>query len=209
MGLNYSVEKSQTLENKIKFIKAFDETRVFTEKEIKSLCMTYGLRFLPIKNFRGEIDPLMPSKVKEFETIHKSVLANGAVDQRNDWRNDFSYSKFRICAPQESFQLSERPVDPLLFYPLPNGTSDEEGRDYFLAHKWGNDISPWNAVKAWRKRNFFTWFAYLTLVYTLPLSTIISLFAGGQISFSVNWCYGWTWFAWISYTFAFCRWRIL
>ena len=178
MGLNYSVEKSKNLENKIKFIKAFDKTRVFSENEIKDLCTTYGLRFLPIDKYRGEIDPLVPSKVKEFEAIHKTVV--GATT----WKNEFRYDRFKICAPKESFKLSERPMDPLLFYPIGNNAnSDESGRDYFLVHKWGTDISAWNAVKSWRNKNFGTWFTYLYILYILPLTGISSLIFNWNLGF--------------------------
>jgi len=163
MGLNYSVEKSKTLENKIKFIKAFDKTRVFSKDEIKDLCITYGLRFLPIDKFKGEIDPLVPSKVKEFEAVYNQVM-------EKSWRNEFRYDHFMICAPKDSFQLSERPKDPLLFYPIKNSNGDT--LDYFLVHKWGSDISAFNAVKSWRNRNFFTWVTGLFTLYVAPLLMI-------------------------------------
>lgn len=165
MGLNYSVDNSKKLENKIKFIKSFDKTRVFSKEEIKDLCVTYGLRFLPIAKYKGEIDPLVPSKVKEFKSIHERVIGKG------DWRSQFNYEKFMISAPAKSFELSEKPVDPLLFYPI-----DKEGNDYFLVHKWGNDISAWNAVKSWRNRNFFTWLTYVYVAYMLPLTGLFSAF---------------------------------
>ncbi len=160
MSLNYSVEKSKTLENKIKFIKAFDKTRVFSIEEIKDLCVTYGLRFLPIDKFKGEIDPLVPSKVKEFEKVYNEVM-------EKSWRNEFKYDNFMICAPKESFKLSERPKDPLLFYPIKNTNGDTT--DYFLVHKWGSDISAFNAIKSWRNRNFFTWVTGLFTLYIAPL----------------------------------------
>lgn len=166
MGLDYSVEKGKNLENKIKFLKAFDKTRLFTEDEIKDLCVTYGLRFLPIGKYKGEVDPLVPSKVKSFETAYTQVMGKS-------WRTEFKYSKFMICAPKESFELSERPKDPLLFYPIANEQGDV--KDYFLVHKWGSDISAWNAIKAWRHRNFWTWLTYLFTLYILPATAVASV----------------------------------
>lgn len=177
MGLNYSVEKSKKLENKIKFIKAFDKTRVFTEQEIKSLCQTYGLRFLGINKYKGEVDPLLPTKVKEFEAIHKQVMGTDS----NSWRTEFRYDNFMICAPKESFKLSERPRDPLLFYPIKNSDGDLTG-SYFLVHKWGGDISAWNAIKAWRHRNWFNWFSYTTLLYYVPSLAIASVLFNWNLS---------------------------
>lgn len=179
MGLNYSVEKSKNLENKIKFIKAFDKTRVFSTEEIKSLCMTYGLRFLPIDKYKGEVDPQLPSKVKEFEAIHQKVMVGNSGPS---WKTEFKYHNFMICAPKESFKLSARPKDPLLFYPIQNSNGDQTG-DYFLVHKWGSDISAWNAIKAWRNRNWFTWFAYVTVLYMLPITGIASSLFNWDLSF--------------------------
>jgi hypothetical protein len=179
MGLNYSVEKSKKLENKIKFIKAFDKTRVFSTDEIKALCQTYGLRFLSISKYKGEIDPLLPTKVKEFEAIHKQVM-EGSTSSR--WQAEFRYNNFMICAPKESFKLSERPKDPLLFYPIHDAQGNMTG-DYFLVHKWGSDISAWNAIKAWRNKNWFTWFAYVTVLYMLPLTAIASVVFNWNLGF--------------------------
>jgi hypothetical protein len=177
MGLNYSVEKGKKLETKIKFIKAFDKTRVFTKNEIKSLCQTYGLRFLGISKYKGEIDPLLPSKVEEFKAIHTEVMAGSTC-----WRTEFRYDNFMICAPKESFKLSERPRDPLLFYPIKNNEGEETG-SYFLVHKWGSDISAWNAIKAWRHRNWFTWFAYVALLYFIPSVAIGSSLFNWNLGF--------------------------
>jgi hypothetical protein len=168
MGLNYAVEKSKNLENKIKFIKAFDKTRVFSTEEIKSLCRTYGLRFLSISKYKGEVDPQLPTKVKQFEAIHKQVMEGSTR-----WQTEFRYNNFMICAPKESFHLSERPKDPLLFYPIQDGNGQMTG-DYFLVHKWGSDISAWNAIKAWRHRNWFTWLAYVIMLFALPATAIAS-----------------------------------
>lgn len=174
MGLDYSVEKSKNLTNKVKFLKAFNKTRVFSEDEIKDLCITYGLRFLPIDKYKGEVDPLVPSKVKDFEKTYNEVI-------EKSWRNEFNYNKFMICAPGESFELSARPKDPLLFYPI--NDSNGNVKDYFLVHKWGNDISMWNAIKAWKNRNFFTWITCFFTMYMMPLLFVASMLFNFKIGF--------------------------
>ena len=174
MGLNHSVEKSQALESKINFIKSFDKTRIFSRDEIKDLCATYGLRFLGINYYKGEIDPSMPAKVKEFETLYKEQIVGKTSYDENSYRfnNEFSYNKFMICAPKESFKLSDRPRDPLLFYPINNG------KDYFLVHKWGSDLSIMNAINAWKRKGFWNWSAYAFAKYYLPSTALVTFVTG-------------------------------
>lgn len=95
----------------------YDQTKVFHIDEIKSICNKYFLRFLPSENYIGTIDPLLPSKVFEYESIHG--------------RDD----RYYICAPASSFKLQARPKDPLFFARIGNT------EHYYLIHKWGNDLS--------------------------------------------------------------------
>lgn len=45
-------------------------------------------------------------------------------------------ARFFIVAPATSFELQDRPIDPLLFCEL----GDDQ---FYLVHKWGNDLSVW------------------------------------------------------------------
>ena len=173
MGLTHAVKASKGLQTKLQFMKAFDKTRVFSTEEIKSLCITYGLRFLPISKFKGEIDQELPAKVNEFEEIYNKIIFGDDTNHRYDERN-FTHNKFMVCAPASSFNLSERDRDPLLFYPIGNG-------DYFLVHKWGGDISAWNAIKSWRHRSFWHWYTYVTLFYYLPVTVLATTLLGSTM----------------------------
>jgi hypothetical protein len=111
-----------------KFLSQFDKTKVFHISEIKKLCGKYGLRFLDSNMYKGTIDPLLPSKIKQFESEHKNIefQVRGGL-------------KYKIMAPTSSFELQERPKDPLMFADLGSGY-------YYLVHKWGNDLSIFRAL---------------------------------------------------------------
>lgn len=109
----------------------FDQQRVFHTSQIESLCKKYYLRFLPSHCFNGSIDPLLPSKINQFELAY-NVKCNGGGGYNG---NTF------IAAPKESFALEQRPKDPLLFYRINN-------EYFYLIHKWGNDLSILRRAKA-------------------------------------------------------------
>ena len=44
-----------------------------------------------------------------------------------------------------------------------------------MVHKWGNDISLLNALKAWRHKHFGTWFLYVFMLYMLPLTVVSNI----------------------------------
>lgn len=132
-----------------KRLEKMDITKVFTLEQIKGICIKYRLRFLPSNLYKGNIDPQLPSKVKEFVMLEgKSV-------------EDYQYY---ICAPAESFELQARSKDPLLFAKL-----DED--HYYLIHKWGDDMSVSRAIFNFHRRTethkFLFWFILLSIPVVL------------------------------------------
>jgi hypothetical protein len=104
----------------------FNQERVFHISQIQNICEKYYLRFLNIKHYKGSVDNQIPFKITTFETAHDKKC------QQKD---------MYIIAPAKSFQLEEKPKDPLLFYKIND--------DYFyLIHKWGNDLSIFNRLKS-------------------------------------------------------------
>jgi hypothetical protein len=150
MRLGHIVSEAQTIRARLKSIQGLDPSRVFKREDIKKLCMSYRLKFLPIDHYRGSIDPELPTKVKEF---------------KKQFGDNFRYDNFSVCAPADSFQLQDHPVDPLLFYWLGDGM-------YYLVHKWGNDISPLRWFKALKFRNYWSWFWINTLQYWVPAALV-------------------------------------
>jgi hypothetical protein len=128
---------------------------------IKRVCLKYGLRFLPTRFYKGELDSGIGPKVEEFKALlgelpiifEEEVLAEGPPA-------NIGKSQFYIAAPSESFALTLAPKDPLLFCRL---SLDK----FFLVHKWGKDLvqkdvkaeideSNWNsAIKKIDDRDYY------------------------------------------------------
>lgn len=155
MGLDYAVNKKEVIEGRKNYMKGLDLSRVFSSDEIKDLCFTYKLRCLNIDKYRGNVDPMLPSKINEFQKMYESSGTNRRMN----------HSSFIIVAPKESFELKEHPVDPLLFYPIGDGF-------YYLVHKWGNDISIARWFKGLKFRSYWSWYIVNTLQIYAPLAVI-------------------------------------
>ena len=135
--------------------------RVFSEKDIRSIAIKYGLRFLSSRLYQGSFPADLPQKIREAE----NDIENSGLRTEN---NEYGGEKAMILAPKENFQLQERPKDPLFFIPLSNG-------DYYLAHKWGDDLNIGRRVKYFLPNLFgnHMWFAVglmVTIISLLPLN---------------------------------------
>lgn len=134
-------------------IDLLEAERIFHLEDIKKLCITYRLRFLDAKYFKGDFPEEAISKIRQMEKAHQTGL-----------------SGFKIVAPSKLLKL-ENADDPLLFVPL--------GNDYFyLIHKWGTDLSPIRKWLMWPYKNFenlvFTVFVLsilLTAIFPMQLLT--------------------------------------
>lgn len=100
--------------------------RIFSLSEIKKIAINYDLRFLPTKYYKGDIPSDLSLKISEA----KENLGDNCT------------GIYKILAPENSFELQAIPKDPLLFVSLKNG-------QFYLVHKWGNDLS------AFRRMNVF------------------------------------------------------
>lgn len=134
-----------------------DTQRIFHINQIERIAIRYRLRFLSSTRFKGTIPAEAISQIRQLEQQHDTVL-NG----------------FKILAPLELFTV-EKADDPLLFYPL----GDEH---YYLIHQWGNDVSPYRAMKYWalqRVGNLTLVIVALAAIFTL---TCYPFFFKGQDS---------------------------
>jgi hypothetical protein len=114
--------------------KTFDQARVFHISQIEKLCNKYHLRFLPSVLFKGSIDKDTAGKISQFEIANGTCIKSWA-SSTNSWGEERHYGgSTYIAAPKGSFELQERPKDPLLFHQI-----NEEY--FYLIHKWGTDIS--------------------------------------------------------------------
>lgn len=137
----------------------FDQSRVFHISQIESICNKYYLKFLPADRFRGSIDAELPQKLTTFEVAHGKTLT--------------SFNSY-IIAPERSFELEERPKDPLFFFKINN-------EYYYLIHKWGNDLNIFRRMMPLLSRNDFTFFSQLIVLTSIPL--FLGLFVNPYLGF--------------------------
>jgi hypothetical protein len=129
---------SANLKKKSK-LETLKNERIFTVDEIKTLALNYGLRFLPTSFYKGDIPSDLAGKIKEVEDIYgkpEPEKVGSYPLPRSLWSRGgegFNHN-YMILAPASSFELQERPKDPLLFRRLPDGS-------FYLVHKWGSDLS--------------------------------------------------------------------
>ncbi len=109
-------------------VHGIDPDRVYSEATIRDLCIKYRLRFLEGALYKGEIPPQAVQAVRVLERKADGPLVS-----------------FMVMAPASRFKLCDSEVDPLLFIPL------GEGR-YYLAHKWGKDLTMERAIRYWPVR---------------------------------------------------------
>lgn len=151
IGINAASIAGKELKEKIAGLKGqsekFNPVRVFHISQIEALCKKYYLKFLPSHLYKGSIDPLLPAKISQFEIAYSA---------------DCNKSNCFIAAPRSSFNLEEKPKDPLLFYKI-----NEEY--YYLIHKWGNDLSITRRLLPLFATTWFTVLALLSFSICLAL----------------------------------------
>lgn len=112
-------------------IDLLESDRIYHISQIKKICITYRLRFLNTRFYKGELPAEAVFAVKELEKKHHTAL-----------------SGFRMIAPAEYFRL-ENADDPILFAPIGN-------QYFYLVHKWGRDLHPLRKIMMWPLRNLET-----------------------------------------------------
>lgn len=139
-------EYNDTLKNNFD-IDLLESDKIYHVEQIKKLCITYRLRFLDSRFFKGDLPYEAISKIKQLEENHNTTL-----------------SGFKIMAPSKLFKL-ENYDDPLLFAPIGNGY-------YYLIHKWGNDLSPYRKLLMWPFKNFEN-FVFCVFILSMFLTGLI------------------------------------
>lgn len=172
VGLNNALKEGQTIKKNItdkkEQTKGYNQDRVFHISQIEGICKKYYLRFLPAEKYRGAIDSELPNRISAFEIAYNVTCGK--------WNT-------RIVAPLESFELQERPKDPLFFYKIND--------DYFyLIHKWGNDLNIFRAMLPLFSNGFFC-HLIIPVLFTplffisIKLGAIVVMFAS-VISFAMR-----------------------
>lgn len=139
-------EQADNTENSFNF-ELLESSRIFHYSDIKKICVTYRLRFLDSRFFKGDFPEEAISEIRYLEEKHRTKLRN-----------------FKIVAPAKLLKL-ENADDPLLFAPLGNGY-------YYLIYKWGRDLHPLRKLLMWPYKNFDN--LALTVVFSSVLLTLLS-----------------------------------
>ncbi len=123
-----------------------DVFHVYDNKTIKSIAIEYRLKFLDSKCFKGEIPYEAVLKIKDLNARHKKELKH-----------------FKILATEDQFRqnITElKSLSLLLFAPTDLG-------NYYLVHKWGQEL-PWHRkISSWPMRRFETLFASIAIISLL------------------------------------------
>ncbi len=154
-------------DNTTKLQKHLGNNRIFTINEIQDIAVSYGLKFLPTTYYKGSIPSDTAFKIKESNNIiSENKLSKFKVPGYIPRNQDHLHSEYYILAPNESFQLQERPKDPLLFRNLGEG-------QYYLIHKWGNDLNVTNYIKNIPfKNSVLTGLTMLVILFSLCIKLL-------------------------------------
>lgn len=153
------------------------DVKIFTEEEIKGLCIKYNLRLLQSNKFKGYIEPQLGAKIRQFFTDGK--IGSIAWEAKN---------KLFIMAPPKAFNLEERPepprdMDPALFYKM----ETTEGVMYALIHKWGKDFTVWRRIGGIFRRNSTAWITFKSLMIFSTILLGLSVFKVDPTSWALAW----------------------
>lgn len=109
---------------------SIDVNRVFSEKDIRSVCIKYHLRFLHSSLFINSFPASVLRKIRWFNT-----LVNVPVN-------------YFIMAPAKAFSLKNKDSDPVLFAKV----GDDK---YYYLDKWGKDLHLLRKIVMFPLRSLF------------------------------------------------------
>jgi len=142
--LSSDLDKDQHIQNRLKGnaqefaqlsvdqLGSLDGDLVFDSLVIERIATKFRLRFLNSKMYAGEIPYEATAKVKALEE-----------------QIGHEFSSFSILAPASRFQLKDATEDPILFADLGNG-------EYYMIHKWGDDMGWFRSILNFPVRNITT-----------------------------------------------------
>jgi hypothetical protein len=116
-----------------------DTNRVFSIKDIKSVCIDFRLRFLDKKYYRAELPYDAHIKLTAFE-IEIGVPVS-----------------FKILTEVRNFKTTYPHTQQLLFADLGNG-------EFYFIHKWGNEFSTFRKYAAMPYKNIEFLFGIILIV---------------------------------------------
>lgn len=179
VGLSKAIDNAHELKQKSEELKVkaanIRNPRIFTEAEIKRIAINYGLRFLPSTLYKGSLPNDLAQKIKEFKSLGLKQGVYKWKEAESVYGNRYMSEAYFILAPKKSFELQEKPEDPLFFARLADGT-------YYLIHKWGNDLSYWRYVKVLPFRYAGKTFLTILAIIYVSLCTICYNYGNNSIN---------------------------
>lgn len=128
-----------------------EKNRIFSQDDIKTICINYRLRFLESKYFKME------------ELPYDAVMAVKNLEKYLG--QDVKHMK--IMAAAKFFKLEDRNKDPMLFAKI-------DDTNYYLIHKWGKDLEWYNKVLAYPFRSVLSLLISM-LIIGLPVVFLLPL----------------------------------
>jgi len=172
-GLDHDIKEAEKIKGLEIDRKNLEDTYkgfVFTEEEIKDICIKYDLRLLPTKHFRGDLDTEVAEKLKAFVAEHPEI---GAVSE-----------SFYIIAPENSFDLEYSDAKPsaktdlILVYKV--RTERGELEKFVFIHKWGKEeFSSLRRLKGIFYESTSSMTSVLMSAWTVIISTVFGVLFNG------------------------------
>jgi hypothetical protein len=141
LGFDYKKAETMAIRKEREQLAKFPGNRIMSKDAIKATCIKYGLRFLPTRFYKGQLDSGIGPALEDFKKYNGGELVNIDAEElvedglMSALRNPAKGKpQFYIAAPATEFVLQPKPRDPLLFARL---TIDK----FFLIHKWGDDLT--------------------------------------------------------------------
>jgi len=153
LGFDYKHEEAVRIRKEREALGNFPSNRIMSKDAIRATCVKYGLRFLPTRFYKGQLDQGIGPAMEAFRIYcngeFPKIEASEMLEENNGTFFGFrttstikgaNKAQFYIAAPATEFVLQPKPQDPLLFARL---TIDK----FFLIHKWGDDLKTGDSRK--------------------------------------------------------------
>lgn len=147
-------------------------TRVYTSEEIKTLCVNWDMRFVPINQIRpflknGKFKYILSDKTVEYLNKEKEE------DERVKM-SEFEAGKFFSLVSRSELKRKIKDDDEpalMLFY-----KTDSNSEFYSHVYTWGKmKYNYWNSFSAWGRRNSKNFSVHLGLIMSAGLMMVLGI----------------------------------
>ncbi len=156
---NDLLDEKKILNNLSYYINSFEKIceeelsyteNIFTNKEIKSFCVKYRLKFLDIRGYQNELPYEAILKIKHLNELYRKNL-----------------KEFKVISFPANFFKKDNESFGILFAKTNHG-------NYYLIHSWGKNLNNWRKWLYWPMRNFeklFTTVIIISAILAVSLPT--------------------------------------